>query len=54
MNKVIVVSYTDGDFDSYLKVYTYSPAIIEKFISDLKNYLNEEFDAVENGLSRRS
>ena len=54
MNKVIVVSYTDEDYDSYLEVYAYSPAIIEKLISELKNYLNEEFDAVENGLNRRS
>ena len=42
MNKVIVVSYTDEDYDSYLEVYAYSPAIIEKLISESKNYLNEE------------
>lgn len=42
MDKVIVVSYTEGDYDDYLEIYAYSPVIIAKLISDLKGYLNEE------------
>lgn len=39
MSKVIVVSYTDEDYDTYFKLYSYSPAIIETLKEDLKRYL---------------
>lgn len=29
MSKVIVVSNTEEDYDTYLELYSYSPAIVE-------------------------
>lgn len=42
MSKVIVVSYTGEDYDTYLKLYSYSPAIVEILKEDLKRYLREQ------------
>lgn len=42
MSKVIVVSYTGEDYDTYLKLYSYSPAIVEMLKEDLKRYLREQ------------
>lgn len=39
MNKVIVVSYTEGDYDDYFELYSYSPAVVEMLKEDLKEYL---------------
>lgn len=39
MSKVIVVSYTDGDYEPYLELYSYSPAIVETLKENLKKYL---------------
>ena len=42
MSKVIIVSYTDEDYDTYLELYSYSPAIVEVLKEDLKRYLREQ------------
>lgn len=42
MSKVIVVSYTGEDYDTYFKLYSYSPAIVEILKEDLKRYLREQ------------
>ena len=42
MSKVIIVSYTDEDYETYFKLYSYSPAIVEVLKEDLKRYLREQ------------
>lgn len=42
MSKVIVVSCIDEDYETYIKLYSYSPAIIEMLKEDLKGYLREQ------------
>lgn len=39
MNKVIIVSYTEGDYDDFFELYSYSPAVVEMLKEDLKEYL---------------
>ena len=42
MSKVIIVSYTDGEYDTYFKLYSYSPAIMEMLKENLKEYLQKQ------------
>lgn len=42
MSKVIVVSYSDGEYDTYFKLYSYSPAIVEMLKENLKEYLQKQ------------
>lgn len=42
MSKVIIVSYSDGDYDTYFKLYSYSPAIVETLKESLKEYLRKQ------------
>ena len=42
MSKVIVVSYSDGDYDTYFKLYSYSPAIVEMLKENLTEYLQKQ------------
>ena len=42
MSKVIIVSYTDGEYDTYFKLYSYSPAIVEMLKENLKEYLQKQ------------
>ena len=42
MSKVIIVSYSNGDYDTYFKLYSYSPAIVEMLKENLKEYLQKQ------------
>ena len=39
MGKVIAVAYNDEDYETYFKLYSYTPAIIDVLKEDLKEYL---------------